>query len=169
MTSTAATEPSATQPALAARPRRWKIGLALTAIFVCGVLVGGLGTLRLLQDGVGRRVDPARWAERVMHQYDARLRLTPTQRERITPLVRAGAEEARAARQRAFGEARGIIARTHAQIAAELDDRQRGEFERLLAERRGRGRRWLGPIRRGDGPPPLPPPPAPMMAVPPTP
>ena len=149
---TAMTDPdlAVTDPAASAAPvppagsplRRWKVALALSAIFVCGGLVGVLGTLRFLQGGGRRNMDPARWSARVFHQLDERLHLTPSQREKIAPLVLAGVEEARAARQRAFGETRGIIERTHARIAAELDETQRGEMERLIAERR-RARRWL--------------------------
>lgn len=133
------------RPAAGLRLRRWRVALALTAIFVCGGLVGALGTLRFMQNAGRRNVDPARWSARVFHELDARLHLTPVQRERIAPLVLAGAEEARAARRRAFGETRGIIERTHARIASELDEAQRGEMERLVAERRRRNRRWLGP------------------------
>ena len=149
-----------TTTAAATGPRRWKVGLALAAIFVCGVLVGVLGTLRFLQNGARRNLDPARWSATVMRQLDDRLHLTPAQHERIAPLMRAGAEEARAARRRAFGDARGIIDRTHAQIAAELSDPQRVELERFIVERRHRARRWLGPDA-GGGPPPPPPRPGP--------
>lgn len=159
MTTTTASNPAVTDPAAFAAPvpaggsrlRRWKVVLALSAIFVCGGLVGVLGTLRFMQNGVRRNLDPARWSARVFHELDERLHLTPSQRERIAPLVLAGAEEARAARRRAFGETRGIIERTHARIAAELDETQRGEMERLIAERRRSARRWLGP-RPGPGP-----------------
>ncbi len=143
-------------PVLAAGPRRWKVGLALTAIFLCGVLVGGMGALRFVQEGARRHVDPARWSATVLDQLGRRLHLTPAQRERIAPLVRAGAEEARAARRRAFGETRGIIDRTHNQIAAELSETQRPELERFIAERRQRARRWFRPPGPGEGPPPPP-------------
>lgn len=143
-------------PATVVTRHRWKVGLVLAAIFGCGVLVGGLGALRFFQDGMRRHVDPARWTALVLHQLDGRLHLTPAQRERIAPLVRAGAEEARVARRRAFGEARGIIERTHTRIAAELDDRQRVEMDRFIGERRRRARRWFGTVP-ADGPPPPPP------------
>lgn len=131
------------------RPRRWKVGLALAAIFLCGGLVGALATVRFLQNGPRRNVDPARWSAMVLQDLDGRLHLSPGQRERIAPLVRAGAEEARMARRHAFGEAHAIIERTHARIVAELDDAQRPEFERFIAERHQRARRWL---RRGPSP-----------------
>ncbi len=145
--------PAVAGPVLGLRRRRWKVALALSAIFVFGGLVGVLGTLRFMQEGGRRNVDPARWSARVFHQLDERLHLTPTQRERIAPMVLAGAEEARAARRRAFGETRGIIERTHARIVAELDETQRGEMDRLIAERRRRAHRWFGP---GPGPGPGP-------------
>ena len=151
--------PAAAVPA-SATWRRWKVGLALAAIFGCGVLVGVLGTLRFVQDGMRRHVDPAQWSAMVLRQLDRRLQLTPAQRERIAPLVRAGAEEARLARRQAFGEARGIIERTHTRIAAELDDKQRAEMERFIGERRKRARRWFGTLP-ADGPPPPPPGPRP--------
>lgn len=85
----------------------------------------------------------------VMDRLDARLHFTAAQRARVTPLIRAGAEEAREARRRAYAETRGIIDRAHTQIAAELTDGQRQELERIIAERRVRARRWLGPAPDG--------------------
>ena len=136
-----------------AGPRRWKVGLALTAIFLCGAVVGVLGTLRALQGGPRRNMDPAQWSAMVLNQLDGRLHLTAAQRERLAPLMRAGAEEARTARRRAFGEARAIIERTHAQISAELDDQQRVELDKFIAERHRRARRWFGPEGGRGGPP----------------
>lgn len=137
-----------------ARPRRLTVALSLVAIFVCGVLIGALGTLRALRAGARHRLNPDRWSPAVMEALDRRLVLSPEQRERIAPLVRAGAEEARGVRERAVSETLRIVEKTRARVAEQLSPEQARKLDEFIAQRHRRARHWLGPHPRHDAEPP---------------
>lgn len=137
--------PAAVPTVPGARPRRWTVALSLAAIFACGVLVGALGTLRAVRTETRHRLNPDRWSDGVMHALDRHLALRPEQRERIAPLVRAGAEEARGVRGRAVAETLKIVEQTRAKVAEQLSPEQARKLDEFMAQRQRRARRWIRP------------------------
>lgn len=144
--------------------KTWKVLLAFLGIFVAGLVVGGLGTLRALRHfrppALG---SPEQFGPQLLRRYAARLDLTPAQQEKIQPLVATAAEELRQLRRTTLLGSRAIIDRLQGEIAAQLTPEQKVRFDRLLVEQRERMKGFAGERGRRprDSRPPavLPPPP----------
>jgi len=148
-----------------------KLILLLVGIFAAGAVAGGFVTLQYVQSKVRERGMPERWGPERLRSLDKRLGLTDAQKKQLEPIIRRDTEELGKLRQSGFAEARRILQRMDADIAAVLTPEQRVKFEQFNAEvrermRRANERRERGEKREGrpPGPPPegkegLPPPP----------
>ena len=126
--------------------RAWKVALSLLAIFVCGAMLGGLVTLRVLRREVTRRSNPANWPVLVLARLDKRLSLTPEQHRAMEPIVREASEEALKIRTRSFSEIGGVVRRAQAKAIPQLSADQQHRLDEFITERADLARRWTGPL-----------------------
>lgn len=143
----------------------WKVVTAFVGVFVAGLLVGGLVTLRVVKAQAPQRMAAAdQYGPFLMKRLVNRLELTPEQQTKIKPLVDRAAGELHQVRRKAWTESQAILERIDKEITAELTPAQRATFEKLQNEQRERIRRFRegrrnNTDRPGEGAPPPPPPP----------
>jgi hypothetical protein len=113
------------------RFRKLKIALYLTSLFLAGV---GTGVFVSFQ--VARHMMPseARMTDRWSHELQSRLKLSPEQTRKITPMIRRTIGEFKAT---LCADALATLSRSDAQISAELTPEQKVKFEELANEQRG--------------------------------
>jgi hypothetical protein len=118
---------------------KFKIILALAAIFALGVASGSLVTARLRPAPAAvpaHAVPEERWQALTLADYEHRLSLTPDQVEKLKPifgLTRRKLSTLRANTTERVGE---LLRDMNAQVAQELGDSQRAKLSALLQERR---------------------------------
>lgn len=139
----------------------FKLILLLVGIFLAGGVAGGFVTLQYVQTKVRERAAPERWGPERLRSLEKRLDLTEAQKKQLEPIIRRDTEELGKLRQSGFTEARRILQRMDADIAAVLTPEQRVKFEQFNAEVRERMKRANERRERGErreGRPPGPPP-----------
>ncbi len=143
----------------------WKVVTAFVGVFVAGLLVGGLVTLRVVKAQAPQRMAATdQYGPFLMKRLVNRLELTPEQQTKIKPLVDRAAGELHQVRRKAWTDSQAILERIDKEITAELTPAQRATFEKLQNEQRERIRRFRegrrnNADRPGEGAPPPPPPP----------
>ena len=130
--------------------RKWKIGLCLLAIFLCGALIGGLVTMQVVRGMAVRRSNPANWSALVLANLDQRLHLTPEQRRALEPILRSSTGEILEVRNRALIEVTRVVRRARTKAAPELSLDQRRELDTFLRERAALVHRWGAPLPAGS-------------------
>jgi len=124
--------------------KTWKVILAFIGIFVAGLVVGGLVTLRVVKALTPPRLaSPEQFGPQLMKRFTDDLALTPAQQEQIKPLIARAAEELHQMRRTTMQNSQAIIDRTESDIAAVLTPEQRAKFEQMRAEQRDRIRRFF--------------------------
>ena len=73
----------------------WKVILAFTGIFLAGILVGGLSSLRWGRNFVQRQPMGEQYGPQLMQRLVTELNLTPEQQAKINPIVTAASDELR--------------------------------------------------------------------------
>lgn len=145
--------------------KTWKVVLAFAGIFVAGLVVGGLITLRFFANNPPPRMgSPEQFGPTLMRRFTSKLDLTEQQQEKIRPLIAKAGEELHQIRRTTWASSKAIIDRVEAEIAAELTPEQKTKFDQMLAEQRDRmkriteerQRRQRDGRRPEDGPPPPP-------------
>ena len=139
----------------------WKVVLAFAGIFLAGIVVGGLVTLRVVKHYAQQRLPaPDQFGPQLMRRFATQLDLTPEQKEKIKPIVMQGADELRQLRRSTEGTTRAVIERMQGEIAAVLTPEQKTKFDDLISQQRERMKRFgeerLRRFRDKDNP--LPPP-----------
>jgi uncharacterized membrane protein len=125
--------------------KTWKVVLAFIGIFVAGLVVGGLVTLRVVKGAAGARIgSPEQFGPQLLKRYTAKLELTPDQQEKIKPLIARAAEELRQMRRATWSNSQLVIERVEGEIAAQLSPEQKTKFDQMLAEQRERIKRFIG-------------------------
>jgi Spy/CpxP family protein refolding chaperone len=136
----------------------FKLILLLLGIFVAGGVAGGFLTLQYAQGKVRERGAPEHWGMSRLKLLEKRLELTEAQKDKLKPIIKRDTEELARLRQAGFADARRILQRMDADIAAILTAEQKTKFEQLNAEARERMKRSMEQRRdRGekrDGRPP---------------
>ena len=116
----------------------WKVILAFTGIFLAGILVGSLVTLRWgvnrshRQPG-GEQMGPA-LMQRLTHQLD----LTADQQEKIRPIVDRTADELRDLRRSTQRSSAAALVRMHTAVEPLLTPAQKIKLDELVTKQRER-------------------------------
>jgi len=120
---------------------RWKIVFALIAIFVAGVLTGGLTAIRLARLSkyktprqVARESDSHHWFAPMMDRWRENLRLKPEQEEKVRPILQQVADELSNLRSLDLRETDGILSRAQDRLKPILAEDQREKFQQLRKE-----------------------------------
>lgn len=108
------------------------------------------------KDGVPPRHDDAEFKQRVMKRFTERLSLTAEQARSIGELLESNRGRMDGKREAFFNDIRALMERTDAEIMNLLDEKQKVEFRKMMAERRAHGERPPGAPGMEDvsGPPP---------------
>ncbi|MEO6873509.1 MAG: hypothetical protein ABI222_01680 [Opitutaceae bacterium] len=138
----------------------WKVIMAFTGIFVAGILVGGLVTLRWGKAFVQHRPMGEQYGPQLMHRLTKELELTPEEQAKVNPIVTAASEELRELRRTTQRSSATVLARMQADIAAVLNPVQKAKFEESVKQQRERVRHFFEERARRvkDRQPPSPPP-----------
>ncbi len=161
----------------------WRARLAVTAVFVAGVLCGA-AAMHVWRVRLERRPmnSPEGLARIVVHRLDRELHLSEAQRRQIYAAAAKAREESARVMKPLMPQMSEIFERLRAEVRSVLTDEQRARFDRMVKERGGRmPRMWMPPPhgagemppdhhgrppQPGDAPPP---PPGPDSPPPPTP
>ncbi|MFZ4765378.1 MAG: hypothetical protein ACOYMN_10530 [Roseimicrobium sp.] len=111
--------------------RHWKLVLGLMAIFGAGVGTGAVGTVVLLQR-IFTRPEPAkRWADSRLGELEARLKLSPQQKEKLRPIIEDASQRFREIGAETFSKIMATAEQTQGRFASVLSPEQQVEFQRM--------------------------------------
>ncbi len=108
--------------------RRWKTWLALAIVFAAGLLIGGVGAVRLIQREFRSRMDSTTWTPRTMQWLQTSALLTEAQQAEVRPVVEASVQRLIELRDDAESERKLIVAGLVADVASKLPSPQRERF-----------------------------------------
>jgi Spy/CpxP family protein refolding chaperone len=130
---------------LAKPRRRWlRTVLLATAIFVCGTLVGGGVTFKIIASGYKRTFqEPAVLAEEITHRMKRRLDLTGDQVQQVRRIILEQQKAFQSLRREFRPRLDDQIEKTRQELAAVLTPEQARKWEKRFAHIQ---RFWLPPL-----------------------
>jgi hypothetical protein len=114
--------------------RRVKTIAGLLAVFVAGLVVGGVVTVRIIQHQHRERMNSANWTPRTMTWLESKLKLSPEQQSKVQPVVERSMKKIADFRSRVEDERRQLFGEMFAEVAMLLTDDQRQQLERGIRE-----------------------------------
>jgi len=121
----------------------WKVILAFTGIFLAGILVGGLVTLRVGKNWAQRQPMAEQYGPKLMQRLVTQLDLTPEQQDKIKPIVDQAAEELRQLRRTTQRTTASVLERMQGDIGAVLTPAQKTKFDDQVSQQRERFKRFM--------------------------
>ena len=116
--------------------KHWKIVIALLAIVLLSGYGGGIVGYRFAKEQARRRSNPEAWNVIAMRLLESRLKLTPSQVEKVHAVMDANVVDLTAVREETIGKTNVILNRMIAQIDQELTPEQAAELLKLRTERK---------------------------------
>jgi Spy/CpxP family protein refolding chaperone len=141
----------------------WKVILAFAGIFVAGILVGGLVTLRWGKNFTQKQPGGEQFGPALMQRLVKQLDLTPDQQAKVKPIVDSATEELRQLRRTTQRTTAAVVVRMQGDIAAVLTPDQKAKFDTQVSQARERIRHFMEERarrmkeREDRSPPPAPP------------
>jgi Spy/CpxP family protein refolding chaperone len=123
--------------------KSWKAIVGITAVFLLGVLAGGLLTAGIIRHRFRHRGDV------IVRRLSSKLDLDETQREQLRVIVTDAEEQIRVLRQQVQPQVETVLTQAEAKVRLILTPDQIEKFNKIVAERHAK---W-----RTDAPPPPPP------------
>lgn len=121
----------------------WKVILAFTGIFLAGILVGGLVTLRWGRNIVQRGPMGDQFAPRMLERLTNDLQLTADQQAKIKPIIEERTAELRQLRRTTQKATANVLEHMQSDIAAQLTPEQKAKFEVELKKQREKLRHFM--------------------------
>jgi hypothetical protein len=124
---------------------RWKLIIALSALFVIGGFCGSALTIGILKakfHGQGIR-NGRLWEEFLMRNLTTNLKLSGEQQEQIKPQIAAAFQQMRTLHSQVMVQSNDILDQTLQRIQSQLNPDQQQRLERFRARRQERIRRSL--------------------------
>jgi hypothetical protein len=115
------------------RPGAYKAILALSGIFVAGILTGSVAGVAWARQQQARLLSEHEVAERQLQRLEASLELTAQQVECMRPVMKDFAERVRIARRNAFADVGEVWREINAQLERELKPKQLKKFREIQA------------------------------------
>jgi hypothetical protein len=114
--------------------KRWKIVLAFAAVFLAGVIVGGLAIMRCIPPPFGPSPSAAKMTAHMMSRLNSDLALTPDQAAKIQPVIARATEQTVAFHRDLSARIRTAIDSSDLEIEGFLDPKQKAKFESIRAK-----------------------------------
>ena len=121
----------------------WKVILAFTGIFVAGILVGGLVTLRWGKNVSQRQPMGEQFGPQLMERLVTQLDLTPEQQAKVKPIVDAAPEELKQVRRTTQRTSAAVLVRMQGDIGTVLTPEQKTKFDTQVGQARERIRHFM--------------------------
>jgi len=127
-------------------PARWSAAAYLLVVFLSGVVVGGLAyrlySVKAVASSTERpRMTPQEYRKKAIREMTGRLRLTAEQVQGLERIMDETRKRYRDAHQNVISpQIKAIEEEQHEKIRALLNDSQRDEYGKMLAERAQRRR-----------------------------
>lgn len=115
---------------------RWRNLLIALLIFLAGAATGSINTIGWRARLENQRLQAGGLHQSLMHLLRDELDLTPTQENRISPIIAEACEAYRQETLRAMERVNEIVARTNERVARELEPAQVERLNALEAQRR---------------------------------
>jgi uncharacterized membrane protein len=119
--------------------RHWKAILGVIAVFLLGMLAGGLVTVRV----VGHRFRHG--SDFLVRRLSWQLHLDSTQREQLRGIVTDAQQQLRNVHRQVQPQVEAILAQSDDKVRAMLQPDQLKTFDRIVADRKARRARALPP------------------------
>jgi Spy/CpxP family protein refolding chaperone len=118
--------------------KHWKEILTLISVFVLGLIVGVIGTVKVIQSKVSefKKAGPEGVAKFVGGRLSKQLDLDEDQKKEVERVVVESQEKLKALRVQAMPEVREIVKDGEAQIMDVLNPDQAEKFQKLINERK---------------------------------
>lgn len=123
--------------------RHWKTVAGLLVVFAAGAVIGGVGTIRIVQRAVADKMNAATWTPRTLQWLRQEAKLTPEQESLIRPSVEKMTQELIELRSEAEARRREIFGRTLIAAAVHLSPPQQELLRAAIREKE----RTSGPPR----------------------
>lgn len=123
--------------------KSWKSIVGITAVFLLGILAGGLLTAGIIRHRFRHRGDV------IVRQLSWRLRLDESQRDQLRLIVADAEQQIRVLRQQIQPQVDTVLTQAEAKVRLILTPDQVEKFDKIVAERQAK---W-----KTEAPPPLPP------------
>jgi len=115
--------------------KRWKIVLAFVAVFLAGVIAGGVTALRVVPPPFHGLPDPTKLAASLLRRLNSDLALRPEQVADIQPVLQRSAEKAAAFHREFIHSMDDNMDACDAEIERYLDPEQKAKFAAIRAKR----------------------------------
>ncbi len=116
--------------------RQWKVLLGLLVVFLAGITIGSVGTLRYVQKRYEERANPDNWGPRTMTWLRTELQLSPEQETQIRPSVDRTVGELVALHDKAETERKDIFLRMLVEVTQYLTPQQHEKLKSMLQDRK---------------------------------
>ena len=118
--------------------KNWKVVIGIIAVFVLGLIAGGLVTLGVIRHRVPFGRGPQAMTNFIVRRLSWDLRLDAQQREQLRGIVQESQQQMKAVRQQVHPQVEAILDRADTRIRAILQPNQVETFDKLVAERRAK-------------------------------
>lgn len=112
--------------------KRWQLVLAMSVVFFCGALLGGVITLRSVQRRFAERMNPNTWSPRTMNWLTEELTLTADQQNKMQPAVSRMVDELKRLQTNVDAERKAIYGKLLMEIFEDLTVEQRETLRTVL-------------------------------------
>jgi len=136
--------------------KNWKAILGVLAVFLLGVIAGGLATHGFYQKRIRAhwRGQAAATPEVIARQMGGQLKLTPEQRDQIATIIGDTRQRLQQARAQSEPQVREAFQDMTRRIRDTLTPEQRQQFDRLTTERREHWKKYFPRIAPASSPTP---------------
>lgn len=105
-----------------------KIGLGLVVVFAAGAICGSVGTMRYLERSFAKSINYRFWSATVMKDLDAKLHLSPEQRQKAVSIL----DDTEGEVNRAFRELGLVLVRLNARLNEIMSPEQRRKHTEMM-------------------------------------
>jgi hypothetical protein len=114
--------------------RHWKIIAGMSAVFVAGLLIGGIVTLRVVQKSIRERMDPTTWTPRTLAWLHKELQITDQQEAEVRPAIERAMRQLAELKTQVDGQRKQTFAEMFVEISQHLTEPQRERLRKRLRE-----------------------------------
>ena len=114
--------------------RHWKIISGLLAVFVAGLMIGGIVTLRVIQKNFRERMDSTTWTPRTLAWLHKEVRITDQQEAEVRPAVERAMRQLAELKTQVDRQRKQAFAKMFVDISQYLTEPQRERLRLRIRE-----------------------------------